>query len=282
MSILQNSNAISAPASEDNLYDHEIGNSARFNQSASAHMYRTNGTPTNADKCTVSAWVKRTKIGSHTAFTGAYDSAGWGGGYLTIGMENGDNFKFLHHPSSNAGTQGQITSDALYRDSTAFYHVVVAYDSSQGTATNRVKIYINGSQVTNISTSTNPDQNQDFILNKSGCKIFIGSGGDSGGGAYQPWDGYIAEYVMIDGTAYAASDFGEFKGGNVWIPKDVSGLTFGNNGCYLTFSNSGSLGADSSGNNNSFTVSNVDSHDQMTDSPTHNYCIQNALSLIHI
>ena len=252
-----------------NFYEHQIANSTRYNQSASAHMYRTNGTPTNADKCTMSAWVKRTKLGSHTAFTGAYDSAGWGGGYLTIGMENGDNFKFLHHPDSNAGTQGQITSDALYRDSSAFYHVVVAYDSSQGTAANRVKIYINGSQLTDITATTYPDQNQDFILNKSGCKIFIGSGGDSGGNAYQPWDGYIAEYVMIDGTAYAASDFGETKNG-VWIPKDPSGLTFGNNGCYLKFESSSDLGNDSSGNNNDFTVSNVSAHDQMLDTPTFN------------
>ena len=261
--------AAAASAGGGDFYSHQIANSTRYNQSASAHMYRTNGTPTNADKCTMSAWVKRTKLGSHTAFTGAYDSAGWGGGYLTIGMENGDNFKFLHHPDSNAGTQGQITSDALYRDSSAFYHVVVAYDSSQGTAANRVKIYINGSQLTDITATTYPDQNQDFILNKSGCKIFIGSGGDSGGNAYQPWDGYIAEYVMIDGTAYAASDFGESKNG-VWIPKDASGLTFGNNGFYLKYESSSDLGNDSSGNNNDYTVSNISAHDQMLDSPTFN------------
>ena len=266
---LSNPFMFKSAAGATGFYTHQIANSARYNQSASAHMYRTNGTATNEDKCTMSAWVKRTKLGSHTAFTGAYDSAGWGGGYLTIGMENGDNFKFLHHPSSNAATQGQITSDALYRDSSAFYHVVVAYDSSQGTAANRVKIYINGSQLTDITATTYPDQNQDFILNKNGCKIFIGSGGDSGGGVYQPWDGYIAEYVMIDGTAYAASDFGETKNG-VWIPKDPSGLTFGNNGVYCKFESSGDLGNDSSGNNNDFTVSNVSAHDQMLDTPTFN------------
>ena len=266
---LSNPFMFKSAAGATGFYTHQIANSARYNQSASAHMYRTNGTATNEDKCTMSAWVKRTKLGSHTAFTGAYDPAGWGGGYLTIGMENGDNFKFLHHPSSNAATQGQITSDALYRDSSAFYHVVVAYDSSQGTAANRVKIYINGSQVTDITATTYPDQNQDFILNKNGCKIFIGSGGDSGGGVYQPWDGYIAEYVMIDGTAYAASDFGETKNG-VWIPKDPSGLTFGNNGVYCKFESSSDLGNDSSGNNNDFTVSNVSAHDQMLDTPTFN------------
>ena len=266
---LSNPFMFKSAAGATGFYTHQIANSARYNQSASAHMYRTNGTATNEDKCTMSAWVKRTKLGSHTAFTGAYDPAGWGGGYLTIGMENGDNFKFLHHPSSNAATQGQITSDALYRDSSAFYHVVVAYDSSQGTAANRVKIYINGSQLTDITATTYPDQNQDFILNKNGCKIFIGSGGDSGGGVYQPWDGYIAEYVMIDGTAYAASDFGETKNG-VWIPKDPSGLTFGNNGVYCKFESSSDLGNDSSGNNNDFTVSNVSAHDQMLDTPTFN------------
>ena len=266
MSILQNSNAISAPAGGADFYDHQIANSCRFigsaNDDGTNYMYHTRGTPTNADKCTISAWVKRSKLGSkNLMFTGA----GSGSAYSWYGFNTANEFWHLQ-----SGDQPRLESNALFRDTSAWYHIVIANDSTQGTAANRNKIYINGVQYTDWGDYEDySTQNSDIAVNTSGVKLFVGSGGASASNSFYPFDGYIAEYVFIDGTQYAASDFGETKNG-AWIPKDPSGLTFGNNGAYLKFESSSALGNDSSGNNNDFTVTGVAAHDQMGDSPTFN------------
>ena len=260
--------AAAASAGGGGFYSHEISNSVRFNASASSSMYRTQGTPTNVDKCTISLWVKRGKLGAAIyAFTGSgnYSQISFGGD-----GNDPDKFFYLQNPGSPTVN---LESAAVFRDPSAWYHVVIAQDSTQGTDSNRNKIYINGVIQTNwVSSFTAPfysTANSDFLINTSGNKIFVGSAGDSGNNPYLYFDGYIAEYVFIDGTQNDISDFGETKNG-VWIPKDPSGLTFGNNGCYLKFESSSDLGNDSSGNNNDFTVSNVSAHDQMTDTPTFN------------
>jgi len=273
MSILQNSNAIPTAGATD-FYTHQIANSCRFvgssNDDGTHYMYHTQGTPTNADKCTISAWVKRSKLGSKVlSFTGG----GGPGPYSYYGFNSSNEFWHLQ-----AGDQPRLESNALFRDTNAWYHIVIANDSTQGTASNRNKVYINGVQYTDWGDySDYSTQNSDFAVNTSGVRLFVGSGGASATNSYYPFDGYIAEYVFIDGTQYAASDFGETKNG-VWIPKDPSGLTFGNNGAYLKFESSSDLGNDSSGNNNDFTVTSVSSHDQMLDSPTNNFPTFNPLT----
>ena len=248
------------------FYTHQIANSCRFNASANAHMYHTQGTPTNVDKCTISLWVKRGKLGAAMyAFTGSGTSGAYS--HLSFGGDGNDPdlFYYLQNPGS---VTVRLESTALFRDPNAWMHLVIANDSTQGSAADRNKLYINGTLYTDYGSYTDySTANSDFLMNTSGHKLFVGSGGDSAGAVYLPYDGYIAEYVFIDGTQYAATDFGETKNG-AWIPKDPSGLTFGNNGAYLKFESSGDLGNDSSGNNNDFTLSNVSTHDQMLDSPT--------------
>ena len=253
------------------FYTHQIANSCRFNASATSHMYHTQGTPTNVDKCTISLWVKRGKLGAAIyAFTGSGSAAAGDYSHLSFGGTGNDPDLFYYLQNENSPVTVELESTALFRDPNAWMNLVIAQDSTQGTAANRNKIYINGVQYTDWGDFTQySNLNSNFSINTSGHKIFVGSGGDSGGGAYLPYDGYIAEYVFIDGTQYAASDFGETKNG-AWIPKDPSGLTFGNNGAYLKFESSSALGNDSSGNNNDFTLSNVSAHDQMLDSPTFN------------
>ena len=260
-----------AASAGGDFYSHQIANSVRFNASATAHMYHTQGTPTNVDKCTISFWVKRAKLGATMyGMTGSGASGSYS--HITFGGDGSDADKFywLQNPGSPTIV---LESNPLFRDTSAWYNIILANDSTQSTDSDRNKIYINGVQLTDWGTGFTPSfystQNSDFLMNTSGHKLFVGSGGDSGGNAYLPFDGYIAEYVFIDGTQYASTDFGESKNG-VWIPKDPSGLTFGNNGCYLKFESSSDLGNDSSGNNNDFTVSNVSAHDQMLDSPTFN------------
>ena len=252
------------------VYSHQIANSCRFSGTLSSldgthYMTHVRGTPTNADKCTISAWVKRSSIGTKDQmFTGGgvYGNQDCWFGFKT------DNKFYLHQNISVSPVSPQLQSRDVFRDTGAWYHIVLAFDSTQSTAADRNKVYINGVQYTDwVSYTTDATLNRDFVVNTSGNKLFIGSGGASEGNSYYPFSGYIAEYVFIDGTQYEASDFAETVNG-VWQPKDPSGLTFGNNGAYLKFESSGNLGNDSSGNNNDFAVTGVAAHDQMGDSPT--------------
>ena len=282
MGILQNENAIPV-ASAGGFYSHQIEQSCRFEPNGSSldsteYLSRTQGTPTNADKMTISFWVKRGELGSRIyGITGSGYSSG-GGQYSHIGFggdgNDPDKFYWLQNPQNSSGAGGTsivLESNALFRDTNGWYNVILANDSTQSTDSNRNKIYINGTQITSwgtaFTTSFYSVQNSDFLMNSSGHKVFVGSGGASAANAYLPFNGYIAEYVFIDGTQYAATDLGESKNG-VWIPKDPSGLTFGNNGFYLRFENASDLGNDSSGNNNDLTATGLGADHQVLDSPT--------------
>jgi hypothetical protein len=162
------------------------------------------------------------------------------------------------------------------RDFSAWYNVVVAFDTTQGTEANRIKIYINGTQQSLTEEASGyPTQNWDGIVNNSSYAHNMGY--DPEGSAY--FDGYMAEICFIDGTALDPTSFGEFdEDSGIWKPIDVSGLTFGTNGFYLDFEDSGALGDDVSGNGNDFTVNNLTAIDQTTDTPTNNFATLNPLN----
>lgn len=126
-------------------------------------------------------------------------------------------------------------------------NIVVAVDTTQGTASNRVKLYVNGTQETSFQNETYPDQNEDLISNTT---IYIGAYTTSA----NFFHGYLAEYVYIDGSALAPTSFGEFDDDspNIWKPIDVSGLTFGTTGFYLDFATRATDPIDASGNGNNF------------------------------
>ena len=270
--------AAAASAGGAGFYSHQIEQSCRFDIGDSSHLSRTQGTPTNVDKMTVSFWVKRGKTGAAMyGMTGSGYSSG-GGQYTQINFggdgNDADKFYWLQNPQNSSGAAGTslvLESNALFRDTGGWYNVVLSNDSTQSTDSNRNKIYINGTQITSWGTGFTPSfysvQNSDFLMNSSGHKIFVGSGGDTSANAANLFDGYIAEYVFIDGTQYDVSNFGESKNG-VWVPVDPSGLTFGNNGFYLKFENASDLGNDSSGNNNDLTASGLGADHQVLDSPT--------------
>ena len=165
-----------------------------------------------------------------------------------------------------------------FRDYSAWYHIVVSVDTTQGTASDRMKIFINGNQVTAFNTASYPVLNEDTPINLSGqiCNI---------GRQYYPhvtyadgwWEGYMAETYLIDGQALTPTDFGEFDADSgVWKPIVYEG-TYGTNGFFLEFQDSGALGTDSSGEGNNFTVNNLTSIDQTTDTPTNNFATMNPL-----
>ena len=201
---------------------------------------------------------------------------------LISGMDDASNYFKIRFADDGAGWYLSIygespachlKSSAVFRDPAAWYHVVIAFDTAQAVDTNRIKAWINGVQITSWSLATYLAQDDELFLTKSDDLTI----GDFNSTEY--FDGYMAEFVCIDGTAYDADDFGEFDEDSptIWKPKKVSGLTFGTKGYYLDFGDSAALGDDVSGNSNDFTPVNIAAADQATDTPTNNFCVMNPL-----
>jgi len=260
MGVLQNSNAI-ATAGSSAFYEHEINHSVRFEEDAGDKLSRTPSSGGNRRTFTVSFWLKRTAIshsGNHMVIFGA-DARDGGANMFQLRINNSDAVQF-------AGNGAEIIYTPLFRDTTGWGNFVFTVDTTQATASNRFKFYFNGTQITDTTYNTISSQNTETAVNQSGVIQDIGVLGY--GSNTTDFAGYLAEFVLIDGTAYDASYFGEFKGGNIWIPKDPSGLTFGTNGVHFTFSNASSLGADSSSNGNNYSATNLPVNAQTLDSPT--------------
>ena len=261
------------------FYSHQIEQSLRLgnsaaNSTATEYLYRDPSTAGNRDLWTISMWIKFNRIAtssSHSSMAGwgAHSGSGSSRGYGMVndytGNQNGMSFE------NNDGSSWHLTirTNTKLRDTTAWYHFVWAYDSAQGTNSNRAKMYINGVLVTSLQATDYPDQNADHSWGSQGHH-FIGTNGTGtdGNNPYQGIEGYIAEVVALDGSALNPVDnLGEFKQG-VWIPKDPSGLTFGDEGFYLKFADSSNFGLDSSGNGNNFTAVGLAADHQELQSPT--------------
>jgi hypothetical protein len=255
---------------------YEVDNSLRFNSGSSDYLSRSLGaSETSIQRGTFSFWVKRSSLTSASSEMIYSNEVADDNNRGFIQFEDNDSFRMVD--TAGGVNQLQLKTNRLFRDVSAWYHIVVAIDTTQSTASDRLKIYINGVQETSFSTETYPDQNDNLKLLEGGQtdKNLIGL--NYGGSAY--FGGYLAEFVYIDGTQNAVTDFGEFdEDSGIWKPINVSGLTFGNNGFFLEFKDSSALGDDTSGNGNDFTVNNLTSIDQTTDTPTNNFCTLNPLT----
>ena len=258
-------------SSSSGFYPHEIGNSARFDTNSS--LTRTPSSTSNRKTWTWSAWLKISSFdGYHTPFSFGDNSTG-GTDVGTFFRLSADQLEFSEaHGGVNSFA---LISNQLFRDPSAWYHFVFSVDTTQSTSSNRIKIYVNGSQITSFSRQNYPSQNFDTSANQSGLPQCIGALDLDATVLSQFYDGYISEVNFVDGQALDASYFGEFKS-DVWIPKRYSG-SYGTNGFHLDFGNSGSLGADVSGNGNNWTSTNLATTDQMLDSPTNNFATLNPL-----
>ena len=215
-------------------------------------------------------WVKGTTTTTQTLM-----SAGETSGAYTFNVQ-WDSSKLSIIGNADSSSIMNLKTTRLFRDFSAWYHFVLAFDTTQGTDTNRVKVYVNGVQETSFSTSTYPSQNTNIQINNNTPHSFGKSAVNN-----QFWGGYMAELILIDGSALAPTDFGEFdEDSGIWKPINVSGLTFGTNGFYLDCEDSSALGADVSGNTNNFTVNNLTAIDQTTDTPTNNFATLNPLNQI--
>jgi len=246
---------------------YDVANSLRFN-SGSSDSLTLSTTAGNRTTWTFSTWFKRSKLGVLQSILEHDDS-----NYFRVRITSGDVFEVF-----DSNTNKLWSWLPLLRDTSAWYHIVIRGDSTDGTNGNRVRLYINGSLApTNAVASI--DQNYTFSFNQGGT-LQIGKRGST-----DYLDGYLAETILIDGSALAPDQFGEFDEDSptIWKPIDVSGLTFGNEGFYLEFKGSGTsanssgLGADTSGNDHHFTVNNLTAVDQSTDTCTNNFVTLNPL-----
>ena len=257
------------PANSVSGYD--IDNSLRLNDDDTPRFDKTLGTPTNTDKFTASFWFKKCKIAAAQTVFG-YDSGGTAQSYITFTSDD----KLEYYNRLGSGNVTQFTTNRLFRDVSAWYHIVVAVDSTDGTAGNRCKIYVNGVRETSFATSNFADQNQNQNLNSAlAIRLFAWSSGEQ-------VDGYISELYFIDGAAKAPTDFGKTNNNGVWIPIDYSG-TCGDNGYRFEFKQTGTdadasgIGADTSGETNHWAVTNLAAIDVTTDTPTNNFATMNPL-----
>ena len=234
-----------------------VSNSVVLNRASSEYFNRTHDA-SNRDTWTFSTWFKLGDAGSNEfgLFSGGADM----NNCSRLVVDAGRNLKYQHFDSG--GTTDHVGTTQVFRDTSAFYHVVLAVDTTQAVEANRIRIYVNGSEVTSFGTSNYPAQNADTDVNTADVHLI--------GSDEQPnyFSGYLAETVFIDGAQLAASSFGETnEDSGIWVPIDVSGLTFGTNGFHLNYSDSSALGADTSGNSNNFTVNTLVAADQVEDSP---------------
>ena len=252
---------------------YNVANSLRFNDDSSDRLTRpqSNG---NQDKWTWSVWLKRSTLGSAQCFFASTDGSATS---FDAKFDSSDRIEVYNY--FGGGFDSKLVTNRVFRDVSAWYHIVIVYDSGNSTEAFRLRIYVNGTEESSFSTTNYPSLNADSDLNVSGSNIEIGR--QANGGQY--FDGYMAEIVLTDGQALDPTSFGEFDEDSptIWKPKDVSGLTFGTNGFYLDFENSGALGTDVSGNSNNFTVNNLTSIDQSTDTCTNNFATLNALNMYY-
>jgi len=271
MAIIQG-NAV--PKGASGFYPKTIDQSLRFEDGDSPYLRWTPASAGDRRLFTLSCWVKRGNIGLGSGDNGGiFVNARNGDFHTDLSFDPSDRLKFRHQ----IDTGNWLTiSTQKFRDTSSWYHIVLVYDSANATASNRVKMYVNGVQITAFDTAEYIDQNRESFWNTGGSYPM-----DIGGmGTAYSFDGYLAEVHFTDGTAYDADDFGELKSG-IWVPKaDISTtVTYGTNGFYLDFADSAAIGDDESGNTNDWTVNNLVASDVVPDSPTNNFAVLNNLAV---
>ena len=245
----------------------DINGSAMFYENSLAS--RTVSSAGNRRTFTISQWVKKSTIGASDmvifcAGNSTNDQLNiFFRDTLTVQDETGNvqNFNFA--------------TNATFTDTNAWYHIVIAVDTTQATESNRFKMYVNGQQITSFNIETYPTQNLETNVNKTINHSIAGRGYQNS----QYFDGYLAECVLIDGQQLTPTSFGEFDtDSGIWKPIDPRGLTFGTNGHYYNFATKATDPVDASGNGHNMTSSNVLSTDYSKDTPFNNYCTLNANS----
>jgi len=235
----------------------------------STYLSRTPSSAGTTTKATISFWTKLAGVSTNRHFISQKGSPT--DSIDEIKISNSDVIRIENYNGS--GSDYSLITSQVLRDTNAFYHIVIVFDSTQATSSDRIKLYINGEQVTSFSTETYPSLNHNFYWNTTNA---IGIGADIRTPTNY-FDGSMAHFHFIDGTAYDADTFGETDATTgIWKPKTAPSVTYGTNGFFLKFENSGSMGTDSSGNANNFTVNGTLT--QTVDTPSNVFATLNPLN----
>ena len=248
-----------------------IANSLRFDDSS---LHRDITSSGNTQTWTWSAWVKRARLGNSNGqylFTDGKSSS-----LSSLNFDSSDRL-YVQLRDTTGGSSKYKLTNRTFKSLSTWYHIVWRVDTTQSTASDRSRLYINGTQITDWNTEQNVDQNDNTTINASGNDHLLGAYNTSSTSRH--FEGYMAEVNFADGQSYGPETFGQVGANGDWIPKTISGVSYGTNGFRLTFENSSYLGYDyqtsgRSGTTNDFDVTdNIDSHDQVIDSPTQNFAI---------
>ena len=255
---------------------YEISNSLRFNDGDSPRLSFTPDSGGDRDTFTFSFWFKRGVLGTNQRLFSAGPSLGTSNDNISsVRIESNDQLKIFGEISGSVSFT--LQTNRVFRDPSAWYHIVYAFNTEDGTAANRIKLYVNGVQETSFATATYMSQNTDTFFNATNVHNINYTGSNYA-------DGYISEFHSIDGTQVAPTEFGEVDDNGVWIPKAYEGA-YGTNGFYLQFKQTGTgtdasgMGADTSGNTHHFAPTNLTATDVTTDTPTNNFATMNPLYL---
>jgi len=259
MSIIIPANTLAAAGGFD------VDNSCRFDSASSADLRISDysGAGTSRKTRTYSMWIKRSEL-SYAVIFGSAGKDHW-----VFGADHKIQINI------GSGTDSRRITDMLFKDTSAWYHIVFAYDTTQSTAANRFTMWVNGAVATTsiVSGKNEVAEDEEALVFINGDTHTIGS--DEDGASY--FDGYMAEWVFVDGQKLDADSFGEYdEDSGIWKPIDVSGITLGTNGFYLDFQTASDLGIDA-GNDNDFEPTNLAATDQATDTCTNNFCTMNPL-----
>ena len=233
----------------------------------SGYLTDSIGSAGNRKTFTISAWVKVNGTTTNQTIFGNGTNP-----------QNSGKFYFAVNNNVRIGGGGNVylVTNRVFRDPASWYHMVCAVDTTQGTAADRIKFYVNGVQETSFSTSSYPGQNDNTPVNESGKINTFGA--EQGGG--ESWDGYMTHMVMVDGAQLTPSNFGETDSTTgEWKPKpDPTGVTYGTNGAFLKCENSGNFGLDSSGQGNNYTSNSFPAGAHTVDCASNNFCTMNPLA----
>ena len=264
---------------------YDIDNSLKVEADNSEYAEYSITSTTDRRNFCFSGWVKRTELvnatdGGQLIF--ASFTEGNEGVLLRWSRENSNYYDGIQVDIGQGGTNYRSYTSSLYRDTSAWYHIVLAVNTRENTSSDRWKLYVNGEQVTSWAQQQFPTADFLTSANLSGSKHTIGAY-ESGGTVYGKNCGYFADFHFIDAdqgdVTFLPTDFGEYDDDSgIWKPKAYTG-SYGTNGFYLDFSDSANLGDDASGNGNNFTENNISAADQATDTPTNNFATLNPLYL---
>jgi len=251
---------------------YDIDNSCKFESDNTEYLSKTPSSAGNRRTWTFSAWVKRSEITATSNATGNQNMVfSAGDTYLQFD----GNAIWINHRA--ASENFFLATNRLFRDPTAWYHIVWQLDTTDGTAADRAKLYINGVRETSLQNSTydNMPLNYETLMNSTN-EHEVGKYSNEETTYAGMFNGYMAEMHLVDGTALTPTSFGEFDDDSgIWKPKAYAG-SHGTNGFYLDFADSANLGNDASGGTD-FTATNITAADQATDTPTNNFCTMNML-----